>query len=477
MTHHDASPERRLIAVSNRVATPSEGDKAAGGLAVGVLSALRSSGGIWFGWNGKLTSGDSHRPEVEEHDNIRFIGIDLDEADYEGYYNGFSNRVLWPLFHYLLNFIQYRRADFEAYLRVNATFARKLLPLLEENDCIWVHDYHLIPLASELRKAGVDIPIGFFLHVPFPGSDVLQALPDRNYLLRSLCAYDVVGFHTARDLASFREAVSQPEVGARIESERKIAVAGGFLHADVYPIGIDVDGLVAFAEESRAESEVTRTFRSLQGRQLIIGVDRLDYSKGLEQRFRSYERLLEKYPETRGAVSYTQIAPPTRVGIRAYDEIRAGLERTSGEINGRFATLDWVPIKYINRGINRRALMGLFRLADVGLVTPVRDGMNLVAKEFVASQDPEDPGVLVLSTLAGAAHELRDAVLVNPYDADEVADGINRALRMPLAERRERHERMLSVIRRNDIFAWRDRFVEALCAAGKRDHDERGTRH
>jgi trehalose 6-phosphate synthase len=459
-----ASGERRIIAVSNRVATPSEGDKAAGGLAVGVLSALRSNGGIWFGWNGKLTPGDTHRPEIEQHDNIRFVGIDLNEADYEGYYNGFSNKVLWPLFHYLLSFIQYRRTDFDAYLRVNATFARKLLPLIEDDDVIWVHDYHLIPLASELRKAGVDVPIGFFLHVPFPGYDVLQVLPDRNYLLRSMCAYDVVGFHTARDLASFREAVSQPEVGASIIDDRTLSVADGKLHADVYPIGIDVDSLIAFAAESQSESEVTRTYRGLENRQFIIGVDRLDYSKGLEQRFRSYERLLEKYPETRGAVSYTQIAPPTRVGVRAYDEIRSSLEQTSGEINGRFATLDWVPIKYINRGINRRALMGLFRLADVGLVTPIRDGMNLVAKEFVASQDPDDPGVLVLSTLAGAAHELRDAVLVNPYDADEVADGIIRALRMPLDERRQRHARMMSVIRRNDIFAWRDRFVDALCA-------------
>lgn len=469
MNRDAASGERRIIAVSNRVATPDEGDKAAGGLAVGVLSALRSNGGIWFGWNGKLTPGDSHDPEVEEDGNIRFVGIDLNEADYEGYYNGFSNKVLWPLFHYLLNFIQYRHTDFDAYMRVNATFARKLLPLIEQDDVIWVHDYHLIPLASELRKAGIGVPIGFFLHVPFPGFDVLQVLPDRNYLLRCMCAYDVVGFHTARDLASFREAVSQPEVGARLKDEHTIAVADGTLHADVYPIGIDVNGLIAFADESQNESEVARTANSLERRQFIIGVDRLDYSKGLEQRFRSYERLLEKYPETRGTVSYTQIAPPTRVGVRAYDEIRASLEQTSGEINGRFATLDWVPIKYINRGIGRKALMGLFRLADVGLVTPIRDGMNLVAKEFVASQDPDDPGMLVLSTLAGAAHELRDAVLVNPYDADEVADGINRALRMPLTERRERHARMMAVLRKNDIFTWRDRFVDALCAASEGD--------
>jgi trehalose 6-phosphate synthase len=279
-----------------------------------------------------------------------------------------------------------------------------------------------------------------------------------------------VGFQTERDLASFREAVSQPEVGATIDTEKRIAVADGILHADVYPIGIDVDGVIDFSHESQKDPEVSRTTEGLAGRQFIIGVDRLDYSKGLEQRFRSYERLLEKYPETRGTVSYTQIAPPTRVGVRAYDEIRTSLEQTSGAINGRFATLDWVPIKYINRGVNRKTLMGLFRLARVGLVTPIRDGMNLVAKEFVASQDPDDPGVLVLSTLAGAAHELKDAVLVNPYDVDEVADGINRALTMSLDERMKRHAKMMTVLRQNDIVAWRDRFVDALCTS-KVDHE------
>ncbi|HZD52620.1 MAG TPA: trehalose-6-phosphate synthase [Woeseiaceae bacterium] len=461
---------RRVVAVSNRVATPSQADQAVGGLAVGVLGALKEHGGIWFGWNGDFRpdAGGERAPQIEEHGNIRFIGIDLDENDFEGYYNGFSNKVLWPLFHYLLGFIQYRRGDFEAYLRVNASFAQHVAPFIEANDLIWVHDYHLIPLASELRKRGVKQPIGFFLHVPFPGFDVLQALPDRDFLLKALCAYDVVGFQTSRDLASFREAASQPEIGARLEDEDHLSIAGRRFSAGVYPIGVDVDALVRFAVESQGESEVTRTLESLRDRQFIVGVDRLDYSKGLQQRFRSYARLLEKYPETRGTVSYTQIAPPTRVGVRAYEEIRHELEQTSGEINGRFALLDWVPLKYINRGINRRALMGLLRLADVGLVTPIRDGMNLVAKEFVASQDPANPGVLVLSELAGAALELGDAVLVNPYDIDNVADGIKRALTMPLDERKQRHRAMMSILRENDIVAWRDRFVDALLMSGQK---------
>jgi trehalose 6-phosphate synthase len=282
----------------------------------------------------------------------------------------------------------------------------------------------------------------------------------------------VVGFQTARDLASFRDAVSQPEIGGTLQDDGTIDVAGARLVADAYPIGIDVDMLIRFATQSRGHSEVTRTLQSLGDRQFIIGVDRLDYSKGLEQRFRAYARLLEKYPAVQRAVAYTQIAPPTRIGVRAYDDIRASLEQTSGEINGRFATLDWVPLRYINRGIHRESLMGLFRLADVGLVTPIRDGMNLVAKEFVASQDPHNPGMLVLSTLAGAAQELRDAVLVNPYDNDDVADGLYRALIMPLNERKERYASMMTVLRKNDIVAWRDRFIRTLRAAGRR-HDRR----
>jgi trehalose 6-phosphate synthase len=207
---------------------------------------------------------------------------------------------------------------------------------------------------------------------------------------------------------------------------------------------------------------VLRMARSLDDRQLIIGVDRLDYSKGLQQRVLSYERLLERYPNAQRNVTLMQIAPPTRTGVRAYDEIRSDLEQTSGRINGRFAESDWVPIRYLNKGVDRKPLMGFFRNADVGLVTPVRDGMNLVAKEFMAAQDPDDPGMVVLSSLTGAACELTDAIIVNPYDRDDVADGIATALSMPLDERQARHASMLEVLRRNDITSWRTRFVDAL---------------
>lgn len=459
-------PSGRLVIVSNRVAMPKKHGAAAGGLAVGVLAALHEHGGVWFGWNGGLTSaGEPGPPDVARKGNIDYVTISLNETDYERYYNGYSNRVLWPICHYLLDFIHYDPADFDGYRRVNRQFARRLAALLAPSDIVWVHDYHLIPLAAELRDAGVDNPIGFFLHVPFPSYEAFRAIPGHEYLLRAMCAYDVLGFQTAGDLAAFETCIREPIVGAEFDDDHVIRLPGGRLVADVFPIGVDVDGIAATARDAMELKTVRTMVRSLNDRQLIIGVDRLDYSKGLTQRFRSYERLLEKYPNSQSNVTLMQIAPPTRTGVRTYDEIRGELEQNAGRINGRFAEADWVPIRYLNKGIPRKPLMGFFRAAAVGLVTPIRDGMNLVAKEYVAAQDPQDPGVLVLSSLAGAACELGEAVVVNPHDRDNVADGIATALDMQLAERRERHAALLATLRKNDITAWRTRFVDALTNA------------
>ena len=456
------SDSGRLVIVSNRVAMPRKNSPAAGGLAVGIMGALREHGGVWFGWSGELTDRDGGDPTVKRRGNIDFATISLNEDDFEKYYNGYSNRVLWPVCHYLLDFIQYDAADFEGYKRVNAHFARKLASLLKPDDVIWVHDYHLIPLASELRLAGIDNRIGFFLHVPFPAYQAFRAVPGHEHLLRCLCAYDVLGFHTPGDLAAFESCVREPFIGGELLDGNRVRVPGGELIADVFPIGVDVDELQQTAAKAIDTKLVQRTADSLKNKFLIIGVDRLDYSKGLMQRMLAYERLLEKYPNSQRLVTLMQIAPPTRTGVRAYDEIRTELEQASGRINGRFAESDWVPIRYLNKGIARDPLMGLFRYASIGLVTPVRDGMNLVAKEYVAAQDPEDPGVLVLSSLAGAAVELTDAVIVNPHDRDDVADGLATAINMPLDERKERYQAMTAVLRKNDITAWRTRFVNAL---------------
>ncbi len=451
----------RLIAVSNRVAIPKKG-KVAGGLAVGVLAALEEQGGIWFGWSGRKTGQEPRDPAIETRGRITYATIDLKRADYENYYNGFSNNSLWPLFHYMLGFFSFRRFQYDAYCRVNELFARKLVPLVKPGDIIWVHDYHLIPLAAELRRAGVTNPIGFFLHVPYPSFDALRALPSYEHLLRSMSSYDVIGFQTETDLRAFQDSMRQPEIGGRLIGNRRIEAYGRIFRADVFPIGVDVDDCRRLAAKNLDDRLVTRFTESLRERKLIMGVDRLDYSKGLRLRFRSFERLLQKYPTNRGQLTFMQIAPPTRTGVRAYDEIREELERAAGNINGRFAEMDWVPIRYLNRAYERGVLMSLLRLTDIGLVTPVRDGMNLVAKEYVATQDPDNPGVLVLSTLAGAAQELDGAVMVNPFDREGVADGMQQAVEMRLEERRERYRTMIEVLRHNDIHAWCSRFTEAL---------------
>lgn len=454
----------RLIAISNRVAEPTAG-KAAGGLAVGIMAALRQSGGVWFGWGGKTCHGEPSEPQQQTRGGITFATIDISKADFEGYYNGYCNGTLWPLFHYMLGILSYNREHHEAYQRVNQLFARKLRPILREDDHIWVHDYHLIPLAQELRRAGIEQPIGFFLHVPFPSFDVLRTLPGHHRLLESLAQYDVVGFQTAQDCENFLGGLRASGLGGDRSTDGRIAVRGRRILVGAFPIGIDVAEVEDQAASALQSASVQRLARDLGERQLVIGVDRLDYSKGLPERFRSFETLLERHPASHRQLVFLQIASPTRSGVRAYDEIRYELEQSAGHINGRFAEPDWTPIRYINRGISRKMLMGYFRVAQVGLVTPMRDGMNLVAKEFVAAQDPENPGVLVLSQLAGAAAELgEDAVLVNPYDPVWVADAILTAFEMPLEERRARHARMMRVLRGNDIHAWRRQFVDALGA-------------
>ena len=455
---------RRIVAVSNRVADPGQG-KTQGGLAVGVLSALEQDGGLWFGWNGKLDSGIYSEPQLVERERVVYATFPLHRAKFEQYYNGFCNNILWPVFHYTLGLLEYDREQFHAYLQINSLFARRLLPLLQPDDLIWVHDYHLIPLAAELRRLGATQPIGFFLHTPFPPYEVLRALPVYRTLLEALCAYDVVGFQTRRDLHAFRESLSsERSLGAVLLPGRRVRIGQHVVRTGVFPIGIDVQNCANMAAAAQRARNVARTRESLGHRTLLIGADRLDYSKGLPERFGAYERFLEQHEENRGNVVFMQVAPPTRVGVRAYAEIREQLERAAGHINGRFGETDWVPLRYLNKGFERKTIMGLMRLARVGLVTPFRDGMNLVAKEYVAAQDPLQPGVLVLSMMAGAAQELDAAVLVNPYDTDGVADGIQAGLRMSLDERRERHEAMMKTLARNDITAWRTRFIEALNA-------------
>jgi trehalose 6-phosphate synthase len=451
----------RLIVVSNRVAPVDEGKTSAGGLAVAVMAAMRRSGGIWFGWSGEVLARPSPEPNLFQVGRLTYATVDLTQQDYDEYYNGYANSTLWPLFHYRLDLAEFSRRNYAGYLRVNRHFAKMLMPLLLPDDLIWVHDYHLIPLAYELRRLGATQRIGFFLHTPFPALEVLLALPMHEILVRSLCAYEVVGFQTENDLRAFQDYVVR-EAQGRLVGDRTVVAYGRSFSADAFPIGLDTENVARLAERAEGSRQAQRLRESLQDRHLVVGIDRLDYSKGLVTRFEAFGQLLESHPELRGRVILMQIAPPSRQEVRDYAEIRHSLEATAGRINGRFAEYDWAPIRYLNKSFSRPALAGFMRISEVGLVTPLRDGMNLVAKEYVAAQPPDKPGVLVLSRFAGAAQELDQALLVNPYDAEAIAEALHLALIMPSQERRRRWGAMIQVLQDNDIAAWRNRFIGAL---------------
>jgi trehalose 6-phosphate synthase len=466
----------RVVNVSNRVALP-DGSIPTGGLAVGLLSAMRERGGLWFGWSGKTSAGASLEDElhVVERDGIAYATIPLPEALHERCYSGYANGTLWPLFHYLLDSFRFDQEDYQAYLAVNELFAANLVPLLKANDLVWVHDYHLFPLGGELRGRGVTLPLGFFLHIPFPSYEILRALPRAEDLLRSLCQYDLVGFQTEVDRRAFIDAVAAVWGPGTVEASGTVHVEGRIVHTGVFPIGVDAAVIARTAGRAIRSARVRRMTDGLLGRRLIIGIDRLDYSKGLLERFEGFRHFLESSPQHRGKVTYLQVASLGRQNVKAYVRIRKALEQSSGQTNGQFADVDWTPIRYLNRNIPHDTLMGFMRLARACLVTPLRDGMNLVAKEFIASQPLSDPGVLVLSDRAGAACELADALLVNPYDTHGIAAALQQALEMPLAERRRRHERLLAALAQNDIHSWHRRFTSQLmrAAGAARPSDKR----
>jgi trehalose 6-phosphate synthase len=459
----------RLVVVSNRVALP--GESRAGGLAVALQAALEDRarqrhGGLWFGWSGKIDPHRSGRLHEEQVDGITYATIDLSKRDHADYYNGFANRTLWPLLHFRVDLVDYSRETWDAYRRVNALFADKLAPMLRDDDTVWVHDYHLIPLAALLRERGLRAKIGFFLHVPMPSSDLLAALPQHGRLFEGLSAYDLVGFQTVRDLERFQDYVRLFGRG-RVLTPGLLETAGGRrLRAGAFPISIDTAQIERQAADSADKPSVRKLRESLSGRALAIGVDRLDYSKGLPERFRAFERYLQRHPKQRGGLTFLQIAPVSRGEVAEYKALRQELEQLAGHVNGSHAEPDWTPMRYVNRNFAHPTLTGFYRMARIGLVTPLRDGMNLVAKEYVASQDPDDPGVLVLSTFAGAARELEGgALLVNPYDLDGVADAIAEAMLMRAPERRRRWQSMMAVLRQHDIHAWRRDYLEALATA------------
>ncbi len=465
----------RLVIVSNRVANPERG-QASGGLAVSILDALRKHGGMWFGWNGEIVADEADITLTRAaHDHCTLMTMPLTERDYREYYLGFSNEVLWPVHHYRLDLAHFTLEAAEGYRRVNARFAEKLSEIVNRSDLIWVHDYHLIPLGADLRARGVGNEIGFFLHIPFPPPEVLSATPEHEWLMSSLLDYDLVGFQTTTDQANFCRFICESMAG-EMTAPDTLRVAGKCLRVSVFPVGIDVDSFVAMAQSSEADNRLQRSRREAEPGCSVIGVDRLDYSKGLPEKFRAFGRLLEMCPDGCKPASLIQIASPTRDDLEPYIDIRRQLEALSGAINGHYGDFDWTPLRYIHRAVGRETLAGLYRASRIGLVTPLRDGMNLVAKEYVAAQDEADPGVLVLSRFAGAAEDLQEALIVNPYDIDEVAHAMRRAIEMTKQERVERHQALMGRLRQHDACNWMLGFLAALSSCRQQLADDMGAR-
>ena len=455
----------RLIVVSNRVAMPDRpGDASVGGLTMALAAALAEYKGVWFGWSGEVVSKFSGEPHIRQTAGVTVATIDLEEHDVQEYYNGYANTVLWPLFHYRMDLTQFERSYSEGYNRVNAQFAKTLSRLIRPDDMIWVHDYHLIPLARELRLMGLKNRIGFFLHIPWPACQLITTLPRHKELVRSLFDYDLVGFQTKDWLSAFQGYVVD-EAGGEVAGDGRLSAFGRTIKAGAYPIGIDADNFAAIARSPPAVKSYDLAAATGVYRSMIVGVDRIDYSKGLEERFLAYEELLASHPELWQKLFMVQIAQTSRGDVEVYQDIRGRLDAVTGRINAAYATVDWTPIRYVNRSFGRDYLAGLYRAARVGLVTPLRDGMNLVAKEYVAAQNPRDPGVLVLSRFAGAALQMGDALIVNPFSREDVADAIRRAIDMPLGERIRRWEALMHGVATDDASAWRDAFVADLQTA------------
>jgi len=452
-----------VILVSNRVADPKPGGPIEGGLTSALIQAVKASGAIWVGTSGRLSDMSRKEPLValEALGNGALARLDLPAAHYRRFYEGFSNSALWPALHSRPDLIRTDDDDYASYRQINAFMARALRPYLKSDSLIWIHDYHFLALAEELRALEITRPTGFFLHTPFPHRSAFAQLPHHRELVQAMLHYDLLGFQTARDQANFVDYVEQ-ELRLAVVKGARVVKTGTRLAA--FPIGIDPRAFAEQATKAATRPEVSRLRASLQGGKLAIGVDRIDYSKGLDNRFRAIDRLFTLHPRLKGDLSVLQVAVPSRGRIDAYRRLQADLAALVGEINGRHGDIDWVPIRYVTRGFAQSTLAGLYRTAQIGLVTPLFDGMNLVAKEYVAAQNPLDPGVLVLSEFAGAAAQLDAALLVNPHDIDEMAATIVKALNMSAEERRERWQSMMTTIENSDINSWYANFMAALAA-------------
>lgn len=451
-----------LVVVSNRVARAKPNEPMTGGLAAALLPVVEKSGAIWVGSSGRVRDG----AQQEAFADIQPVGtgavalLDLPAAHYGGYYEGFANSALWPALHSRPDLINVSHDDYQSYREVNAFMARSLLRFQKADTAFWIQDYHFLVLGAELRQLGVRHPIGFFLHTPWPAKDVICGVPHHRELVEAMLAFNLIGFQTDDDCENF---ASYLESSLGLDVKDGVVVSRyGTSRLAAFPIGIDVEGFAAQAARAVSHPDVSRLRKSLHGERLAIGVDRVDYSKGLVNRLKAFDRLYELHPSLKRSVSLLQIATPSRGNIEAYGNLQDKLAKLVTDVNGRHGEVDWTPIRYLNKGFSQTVLSGFYRSAEVGVVTPMHDGMNLVAKEYVAAQNPVDPGVLVLSKFAGAANELTSALIVNPHDIEGMARTIAMALSMPAAERRMRWETMMSILHSGNIQHWFASFVGAL---------------
>lgn len=459
MTISEKTPYARLVAVSNRTAAGQENK--AGGLAVALWETLADTNGQWIGWSGRILDFPSNRAKTAFDDGVEFALTDYSRQQYDGFYLGYSNSVLWPVMHNRIDLAVFDADFFRYYSEINEKFANIVRRQASEDDLVWVHDYHFFLLGGLLRDEGWKGPCGFFLHIPFPAPEVFRAIPEHRKLAEALCAYDVVGLQCGKDLANLAQYLEE-EFSAEELPDGRFRVGERVVRLLHCPIGIDTEGFARAAIEAPAAQAANRLSKFLGDRDLVIGVDRMDYSKGLPQRFEGMAELFDRYPELHGKISFTQIAPPSRSVVEEYAHLREKLDELSGRINGDYGDLDWIPIRYLARGYDREEIAGLYRLAKACLVTPLQDGMNLVAKEFVAAQDPEDPGVLILSQFAGAAEQMKEALIINPYDTTAIAEAVKRAIEMPVEERQDRWHKLYDGLIRQDISWWRRRFLDAF---------------
>ena len=460
--------KRRLVVVSNRLPVVLAKDQnnewsvksGAGGLVTALTPILNQNGGLWTGWVG-AEADDKVDGVLERHSasmayDLKSVPLTQDEE--EKYYRGFSNGALWPLFHDLLGYCRFDRSTWESYQEINERFATVTCESLHEGDLVWVHDYQLCLVGHYMRKHGWKGLIAYFLHIPFPSPDLFRRLPWRRQLIKALLEYDLLGFQTLRDRQNFVACVREMVHGAVVTIQRRVTNIQLEDKREVrignWPISIDFDEFVDVAKSDEANQEAWYFHEHFPRMKIILGLDRLDYTKGIPERFHAFERFLEKYPDMHEKVSLYQHLVPSRTHVPDYQDLKNSLDQLVGRINGRFARAGWTPIYYVYGTLNRTQLIGRYKACEVALVTPLRDGMNLVAKEYCASRT-ENGGVLILSEFAGAAEQLtRGAIFVNPYDEEETADAIYRALHMDDEHRRKRMERLRTTIRRTDVHWW-----------------------